>query len=85
MESPVHKYKSGGKYNVKLLAGNNKTKTTDSIMKVVKLGSGNEQDVQKHKKLKNIWLGSAIASAGIGGYCLVKYNKVYNDWTNRGH
>lgn len=84
LESPVHKFKSGGKYNVRLLAGNNTTKTTDSIMKVVKLGLGNEQDVQKHKKLRNIWLGSAVATAGIGGYCLVKYNSVYNDWKEQG-
>jgi hypothetical protein len=84
LESPVHEFKSGGIYNVELAAFNSKTKISDSIPKAVKLISGNEQDVQKHKKLKNIWLGSAIASAGIGGFCLIKYNSVYNDWKEKG-
>lgn len=83
-ESPVHQYKSGGIYNASLTVFNNKTKISDSIMKVVKVGSSNTQEVQKYKKQKNIWLGSAIATAGIGGICLLKHNSLYNDWKEKG-
>jgi hypothetical protein len=79
LPSPDHKFKSAGNYNVELIAGNKISNAIDSIMKVVALGKGNEQDMQKHKRLKTIWLGSAVASAGIGGYCLVKSVGLYND------
>jgi hypothetical protein len=84
LDSPVHQFKSGGSYNVTLAAFNSKSKTSDTIPKVVKLSSGNAQEVQKIKKQKNIWLGSAIGTAGIGGYCLLKQNSLYNDWKAKG-
>jgi hypothetical protein len=79
LENPVHKYKSGGTYNVELTAGSSLSKSIDTIMKAIVLGMGNEQEVQKHKKMKTIWLGSAVATAGIGGYCLIKSVGLYND------
>ncbi len=84
LENPVHKFKSPGKYNVKLTAGDSKNNMSNTITKVLSLGQGNLQDLQKHKKLKNIWLGSAVATAGIGGYCLIKSNSLYNDWKKEG-
>jgi PKD repeat protein len=84
LESPDHEFKTGGNYNVLLTVGNRVSKTSDSIMKVIKLSSGNAQDVQKFKKQKNIWLGSAIATAAIGGFCVIEYNSVYNDWKEKG-
>lgn len=80
LENPVHTFKTGGAYNVELLASRSKSKTSDSIMKTMTLGKGNEQDLQKLKKLKTIWLGSAIASAGIGVYSLLRANSLYNQY-----
>lgn len=37
--------------------------------------------VQKHKTLKMVWLGSAIASAGIGGISYLQANSAYNKYT----
>jgi len=84
LESPVHKYKTGGIYKVELIAGSSKSSETNSISKEIALGSKNNQDVLKHKKLRNIWLGGAVASAGIGGYCFLKYSSYYNDWKEKG-
>jgi hypothetical protein len=84
LESPDHEFKTGGNYNVLLTVGNRVSKNSDSIMKVIKLSSGNAQDVQKYKKQKNIWLGSAIATAAIGGVCVIEYNSVFNDWKEKG-
>lgn len=84
LKSPFHAFKSAGNYNIKLIALNSKNKTSDTTMKVIALGSGNEQELQKHKKLKNIWMGSAIASAGIGTFALIKSNSLWDDWTNEG-
>lgn len=84
LETPVHKFKSAGNYNVKLTAGNSKTNTSDTIIKVVTLGKGSMQELQKLKKLRTIWAGSAIATAGIGGFCLIKSNSLYNDWKKQG-
>jgi hypothetical protein len=67
-----------------LTAGDSKNNMSNTITKVLSLGQGNLQDLQKHKKLKNIWLGSAVATAGIGGYCLIKSNSLYNDWKKEG-
>lgn len=78
--NPVHKYRSGGKYNVELTAGNSKSKTSNSISKVVSLGMKNAQELQKHKTLRTVWGGGAVLTAGIGGYSLVKSNNVFNDW-----
>jgi PKD repeat protein len=85
LENPVHKYRSGGTYNVELKAGNSKTKADNIIIKDVSLNMGNEKDLLKHKKLKTIFLGSAIATAGIGAYCMVKKIKLWNDWTENGN
>jgi len=84
LENPVHKYKSRGTYNVELKAGNSKTKSSHDIKKAVAVGKGNEQDLQKHKKLRTIWLGSTVASAGIGTYCLIKSNSLWNDYKTLG-
>lgn len=84
LESPVHEYKAGGIYKVELIAGSSKSSETNSIIKEIALGSKNNQDVLKHKKLRNIWLGGALASAGIGGYCFLKYSSNYNDWKEQG-
>jgi hypothetical protein len=54
-------------------------------MKLVTLGMGKEQELQKHKKLKTIWLGSAVASAGIGTLCLVRSKSLWSDWTTEGN
>jgi hypothetical protein len=76
LENPVHNYKSRGTYEVELTAGNSKTNENRNILKPVSIGKGNEQDLQKHKTLKTIWLGSAIATAGFGGFCMLKYYKL---------
>jgi len=78
--NPLHKFKSNGTYNVELTAGNSKTSTSHDFMKPLTLGKGNEQDIQKHKKLRTIWLGSAIASAGVGTYFLFESNNLWNEW-----
>jgi len=84
LENPDHKFKLPGKYNVELTAINSKSKMSNTFTKMITLGQGNLQDIQKHKKLRTIWLGSAVATAGIGGYFLIKSNSLYNDWKKQG-
>ncbi len=84
LESPAHKYKSGGTYKVELMARSSKNNAFNTIVKEVTINTGNEQDLQKHKNLKNIWLGATLASAGISAYCFLKYNSTYGDWKNEG-
>jgi hypothetical protein len=76
LKNPIHKYKSGGTYSVELKAGNKASKEDDTIVKEVSFGMGNEQDLQKHKTLKTIWLGATAATAGFGGFCILKYYKL---------
>jgi hypothetical protein len=45
---------------------------------------GNEKDLLKHKKLKIIFLGSAIATAGIGGLGIAQYYNLDNKYRQRG-
>jgi len=80
LESPVHRFKSAGNYNIELTAGNSINTTSNTTMKVVALGKGNEQELQKHKKLRTIWLGSAIATTAVGGFSFLKYIKTKNEW-----
>ena len=84
-KSPVHVFKSRGAYNVRLTAGSKGTYTVDSIMKLVTLGAGNEKEIQKHKTLKTIFLGSAVVSAGVGTLFLVKSGSLWKDWTTKGN
>lgn len=80
LENPVHKFKSAGTYNVELTAGSSTTKATSIIEKTVELGQGDLQDLQKHKKMKTIWLGSAVASAGIGTIFVIRSVKLDNQF-----
>jgi len=80
LESPVHRFKSAGTYKVELIASNNKTSMSDSLVKTVTIGVGNTQEIQKYKTQRNIWLGAAVVTAGAGGYCLIKSNSLFNEW-----
>lgn len=84
MPSPVHRYKSPGKYKVELIAGSNKTSTSDSIVKIVSVGKVNAQDIQKLKTLRTIFLGAAVATAGAGAFSLIKSNSLFNEWKKEG-
>ncbi len=84
LRNPVHKYRAGGTYNVELKAGNMTSKTEDNIVKEVSFGMGNEQEIQNHKKLKTIWLGSTIATAGIGGFCILRYSSLEDKFRKSG-
>jgi hypothetical protein len=79
LENPVHSYKSQGNYNVELTAANSKNNTNKTISKMVAIGKGTDQDLQKHKMLKTVFLGSAVASAGVGGFCLAKSVSLFNE------
>jgi hypothetical protein len=35
---------------------------------------------ERHKTMKNIWLGGAVASAAVGGYAIIRSNSLYNDY-----
>jgi len=83
-KSPVHIFNSRGSYNVQLTVTSNETNTSDTTMKLVSLGKGTEKDLQNHKKLKTIWLGSSVVSAGIGALFLIKSNSQWDDWTTGG-
>jgi hypothetical protein len=80
--NPVHHFKSIGTYNVKLTAGNSKAKTSSNTTKTLSLGNGNMKlvDLQKFKKQRVIWLGSAIIFAGVGTYSLIKSNNLYDEY-----
>jgi hypothetical protein len=81
-ESPVHIYRSTGKYNVGLITSNSKNNTQDTLIKVVSLVRNDE--IRKHKNLKTVWLTSAVASAGIGVYGIIRHNNIYNEWKEKG-
>jgi PKD repeat protein len=80
LENPVHKYKSMGSYKIGLTAGSTKSNALDNIVKTITVGKGSEQELQKHKKLRTIFLGSAIATAGIGAYAEIKSYNLYNEY-----
>jgi hypothetical protein len=83
-ENPVHNYKSPGKYEVELSAGNSKTNESHNILKPVSIGNGNEEDLKKHKTLRTIWLGSFVASAGAGTYFLVESHNLFEEYKTTG-
>jgi PKD repeat protein len=80
LESPVHSFKSPGNYTVELTAGNSTNKTSDTITKAITMGKGLNQDLKKHKTLKTICLGSAVATAAASGFCLVKSVSLNKNW-----
>jgi PKD repeat protein len=80
LESPVHTYKSQGNYNVELTAGNTTNKTTNTVVRMIAVGKGTDRDLQKHKMLKTIFLGSAVATAGAGGFFLAKSVSLNKEW-----
>lgn len=82
VESPVHLYRSAGNYNVGLISTNTKNNTTDTLMKVVSLVKNDQ--IKKHKNLKTVWLTSAVASAGIGVYGIIRHNSLYKEWKEKG-
>jgi hypothetical protein len=84
LQNPVHNYKKGGNYNVELKAGSSKTKTDNTIIKAISIGKGNIEELQKHKKLRTIWSGSAIATAGIGGFSILQYYKLEDKYRTTG-
>jgi hypothetical protein len=63
-----------------LTAGSTKSNALDNIVKTITVGKGSEQELQKHKKLRTIFLGSAIATAGIGTYAEIKSYSLYNEY-----
>lgn len=48
-----------------------------TLIRIITEPSG---DYQRHKNLKNIWLGGAVASAAFGGYAIIRSNSLYNDY-----
>lgn len=80
LESPVHSFKSPGNYTVDLTAGNSTNKTSDTITKAITIGNGINQDLKKHKTLKTVYLGSAVATVGASGFCLLKSISLNKDW-----
>jgi len=48
-----------------------------ALSRVISEPSGN---YKKHKTMKNIWLGGAVASAAVGGYAIIRSNSLYNDY-----
>lgn len=82
LESPAHRYRSAGNYQVGLITGNTRNKTTDTVIKVVSLVKNDQ--VRKHKNLKTVWLTSSVASAGIGVYGLIRHKNLYDEWKKMG-
>lgn len=80
LDNPVHRFKTAGSYKVELFAESNETNMRDSIMKTVTVGVANTSEIQKYKTQRTIWLGAAVATAGAGGYCLIKSNSLFNEW-----
>jgi len=42
-------------------------------------------EMQRHKKLKNIWLASTIITSGVGGYSLWQSKKLYDEYKTAGN
>ena len=36
--------------------------------------------LQRHKTMRNIWLGGAVATGAVGGFAVVRSNSLYNDY-----
>lgn len=41
---------------------------------------GLSQALQRHKTMRNIWLGGAVATGVVGGFAVIRSNSLYNDY-----
>jgi PKD repeat protein len=80
-ENPVHIYKSTGNYDVKLVVGSDQYGLKDSILKIISVKRSDSSLVQKHKRMKFIWLGSAVIFAGMSGSSYIKAKNLYDEYS----
>ncbi len=88
---PSHRYKNPGQYQIELTAkstfsGLSSKKTIEVVLpgKPSKIDSQSQSsssaEYDKHKKMKTIWLASAITTFSVGGGIFLKSNSLHNDY-----